>query len=132
MILCFRDTFLVCQHGSVFKGNWFRIKEIFKSQQITWYLRGMCMCGVKTLVHTKFRNLRIHFRQQNLHVEMVVYTCWAEINSCKLLKNSMFVNISSVMMACYRISEWELSFHWEWLVENWFKTITSFAYFQEN
>ena len=30
------------------------------------------MCGVKTLVHTKFRNLRIHFRQQNLHVEMLL------------------------------------------------------------
>ena len=29
------------------------------------------MCGVKTLVHTKFRNLRIHFRQQNLHVEII-------------------------------------------------------------
>ena len=31
----------------------------------------VCVCGVKTLVHTKFRNLRIHFRQQNLHVEII-------------------------------------------------------------
>ena len=48
------------------------------------------------------------------------------------LKNSMFVNISSVMMDCYPISEWEEPFNWEWLVGNSFKTITSFAYFREN
>ena len=59
-------------------------------------------------------------------------TCWAEINLWKLRKNSMFVNISNVMMACYPISEWEVLLHWEWLVRNSFKRIRSFAYFQEN
>ena len=56
----------------------------------------------------------------------------AEINLYKLLKNSMFVNISDVMIYCYPISEWEVPFNWEWLIRNSFKTITSFAYFQEN
>ena len=59
-------------------------------------------------------------------------TCWAEINLWKLLKNSMFVNISNVMMDSHPISEWEVPFNWEWLVRNQLKTITSFAYFQEN
>ena len=59
-------------------------------------------------------------------------TCSAELNSWKLSKNSMFVNISNVMMDCYPISEWEVPFNWEWLVRNSVKTITSFAYFTEN
>ena len=50
----------------------------------------------------------------------------------KLWKNSMLVNISSVMTACYPISEWEMPFHWEWMVRNSLKTMTLFAYFRQN
>ena len=52
---------------------------------------------------------------------------WAEINLWKLHKNSMFVNMSNVIMVCYPSSEWEVPFNWEWVVGNSFKTITSCA-----
>ena len=65
------------------------------------------------------------------HVD-IDHTSRAEINLWKLCKNSMFVKIFNVMMTGYPIGEWELPFHWEWLVGNSFKTITSFAYFRRN
>ena len=37
--------------------------------------------------------------------KVIDHTCWAEINLWKLLKNSVFVDISNVIMACCPISE---------------------------
>ena len=43
----------------------------------------------------------------------------------------MFVNIVMVMVVCYPISEWEVSFNSEWFVGNSLNTTTSFAYFRK-
>ena len=97
----------------------------------------------ENITFLQFRWPEVNTKMQILVMDLTFFTAifmwdrsnrtwWTEKNCTKLCKNSMFVNISSVMIACYPISEWEVPFHWEWLVRNSFKAITSFAYLQEN